>query len=287
MSDYDFIEYRLRFKQSLNLPISASSELYPVLYSDWLYKVFESGWKRLFSEDFPYNDIRISSGFPYGKKDSQVLFYSTEKLEYVSVVRDLLATGEMQNGKKCWRFFSRPRAEFNKETARREKRFSTVEIYFKKSAGIWFGARITDSAIQKKFESVIRFIGEEGIGGGRSVGYGAFELANIEEISIYKEEHSMMLALSRFKVPETSITEELFTEIRPMTVGLKSTKTGKKQNYTLFGEGSLMNVSEKIDYLNTGEYIGEDSKKAKDYSKRAAFLFAMPVPAKMCNSQTN
>ncbi len=281
MSDYDFIEYKLSFKQSLNLPISSSNEIYPVLYSDWLYKVFESGWKRLFSEDFPYNDIRITSGFPYCKDYSHVLFYIPEKLEYLSVARDALAAGEIILGSNCWRFFSRPRAEFNKDTARREKRFTTVEIYFKKNSGIWFGSRFTNSTSQKKFESVIRFIGDEGIGGGRSVGYGGFVLSSIEEISVYKEEHSLMLSLSRFKIPESSISEDLFCEIRPMTIGLKSTKTGKKINFLVFGEGSLMNVSDKVDYLYAGEFIGEDSKKAKDYSNRAALLFAMPVPAKL------
>ena len=287
MGDFDFVEYRLSFKQSLNLPISASSELYPVLYSDWLYKVFESGWQRLFSEEFPYKDIKISSGFPFYKEDSQVLFYLPEKHEYVSVVRDLLAGGEIKFGLSCWRFFTRPRAQFNKNNDRRDKRFSTVELHFKENAGIWFGARFNDFASREKLESVIRLVGDEGIGGGRSVGYGAFELSDIKEISVYKEEHAAILALSRFKVQKKLLAEDLFHEIRPMTVALKSSETGKKQNFPIFGEGSVLNVKSNINYLDIGEFIGENSKKAKDYSKRAVFLFAMPVPAKTCNLQSN
>ena len=287
MAEFDFIEYRLNFRKALNLPLSASNEMYPILYSDWLYKVFESGWQRLFGEDFPYSSIKISSGFPFYKEDSHILAYLPDKQDFVSVVRDAFSAGDLKFGLTSWRFYNRPRAQFNKLSGRREKRYSTIELHFKENAGIWFGARTSDKDVRSKLESVIKFVGEEGIGSGRSAGYGSFELAEINEISVYKEADSVAVSMSRFMTQDELSTENLFAEIRPMNVALRASAKDGKKLYPIFGEGTVLNFKENVNFTEFGKFIGDDAENDKPGEKRAAFLFALPVPAKMYKLQSN
>lgn len=57
-------------------------------------------------------------------------------------------------------------------------------VYDANGLGLWLGARFYDSGVKRKFEASLNLLGEEGIGGLRSIGMGRFRLRRAENVRI-------------------------------------------------------------------------------------------------------
>ncbi len=275
MSEFDFTEYRLKFKQALNLVRTATDDVCPLLFSDWLYKAVASAYKRLLGKDMPADKLAISSAFPYFKKQAQVLAFSPKDSEFILADRDaLLLKNALRRGVICWRLQVRQRAAFNRLNLRRALRFSAAEIYFKEGAGFWLGARFADENTKKEFESALCFLGDEGIGSAKTAGYGAFEIAEVNDIKIEPSAEYALLALSRY-LPEEQIlkNDSFFIKLRSVSQPVMFAEGDKQYRKEILfaGEGSLINPAKNFDFSKTGEIF------ETTLEKRIGRLFALPV----------
>ncbi|MGB9607065.1 MAG: type III-A CRISPR-associated RAMP protein Csm4 [bacterium] len=58
-------------------------------------------------------------------------------------------------------------------------------IFFPEDSGLFFLLRLNDENCLEKFKVALRFLGEMGIGGERSLGFGYFQIQSFEEISLF------------------------------------------------------------------------------------------------------
>lgn len=126
--------------------------------------------------------------------------------------------------------------------------FYKTEVYFNKNAGLYFIAEIKDELLQK-FETVLRFLGDEGIGADRTTGKGLFEVEEIKNLSLDLNIGSdYYYSLSLY-----SPTKEEFAQIEPkksfydFTIrgGWISNNTLNRKSLRMFVEGSVLKFSNK------------------------------------------
>lgn len=126
--------------------------------------------------------------------------------------------------------------------------FYKSEIYFNKNAGLYFLAKVKDELLQK-FETTLRFLGDEGIGADRTIGKGMFEVEIINDFSLPAfDTADYFYSLSLY-----SPSEKEFNEINPhksyydfiLRSGWISNKTLNRKNLRMFVEGSVFNITSK------------------------------------------
>jgi CRISPR-associated protein Csm4 len=127
--------------------------------------------------------------------------------------------------------------------------FYKTEVYFSKNAGLFFLADINNDVLMK-FETVLRFLGDEGIGADRTIGKGLFEVEVIDNFSIAAtEKFDSFYALSLY-----SPTKEEFYKIEPeksfydfeVRKGWISNNTLRRKSLRMFTEGSVLKFKEEI-----------------------------------------
>lgn len=127
--------------------------------------------------------------------------------------------------------------------------FYKTEVYFNKNAGLFFLADINTDLLSK-FETVLRFLGDEGIGADRTIGKGLFEVEVIDDFSISASEKSdSFYGLSLY-----SPTEKEFYKIEPeksfydfeVRKGWVSNNTLRRKSLRMITEGSILKFKENI-----------------------------------------
>ena len=127
--------------------------------------------------------------------------------------------------------------------------FYKTEVYFNKNAGLFFLADINNDLLAK-FETVLRFLGDEGIGADRTIGKGLFEVEVIDNFSIaIAEKFDSFYSISLY-----SPTEEEFNKIEPeksfydfeVRKGWVSNNTLRRKSLRMFIEGSILKFKEEI-----------------------------------------
>ncbi|MGB9665689.1 MAG: type III-A CRISPR-associated RAMP protein Csm4, partial [Ignavibacteria bacterium] len=122
------------------------------------------------------------------------------------------------------------------------------EVYFNKNAGLYFLAEIKDELL-KTFETVLRFLGDEGIGADRTIGKGFFDVEEIKNFSITNSGVSDYYFLLSLYSP----TKEEFDKIDSrksfydfiIRGGWISNNTLNRKNLRMFIEGSVLKLSDK------------------------------------------
>jgi len=191
-----------------------------IIHSDTLFSALMTLWENFYDDDIgrvcETPSFFISSAFPY--KDN-ILFFprpmakigkegenddqrgkKLKKVKYISVhLFESILKGESENLEfnekdtfqdgKFWchrsntdRVFAEreiPRVTINRYTHSSEI-FYFSEIVFEKDAGLFFLTRFTEKQVKLKFETVLRLLGDEGIGGDKRMGKGLYSL-DIEE----------------------------------------------------------------------------------------------------------
>lgn len=121
--------------------------------------------------------------------------------------------------------------------------FYKSEVYFGKDAGLFFLAEIKEE-LQSKFETVLRFLGDEGIGADRTTGKGLFEVEIINDFPLPTINESNYYYLLSLYSP----TKSEFENINPkqsfydFTIrgGWISNKTLNRKSLRMFVEGSVL-----------------------------------------------
>ena len=62
--------------------------------------------------------------------------------------------------------------------------YGVGQVHFARGAGLYFLAQFRDENVRKRIERALRVLGDSGIGGERSSGYGQFEIASIERFQL-------------------------------------------------------------------------------------------------------
>lgn len=145
--------------------------------------------------------------------------------------------------------------------------FYKTEIYFNKNAGLYFIAEINNDII-KQFETILRFLGDEGIGADRTIGKGLFEVEEVNNLSLpisSKTEFYYLLSLY-------SPTREEFDKIDPkksfydfkIRGGWISNNTLNRKNLRMFIEGSVLKFSDTINPTGCLHKVLEADKYPND-----------------------
>jgi len=92
------------------------------------------------------------------------------------------------------RVFRMPRAMVHREGGN-PLPFPFGVLDFAGESGLWFLVKFLDEGVKKIFDAVLRLLGEEGIGGGRSCGFGRFELVETKPLKLPETEEGYLASL--------------------------------------------------------------------------------------------
>lgn len=194
---------KLKFKGSIHIGEAGLGleETSPIIHSDTLYSAIFQAWLRLFNE--PMADVLLTSAFPfvdsdyyfprpllpipdftaelatqYGKAIKRLRFVDRDHFcKWISGkaldMETMLAKGATVA--KTMHTVVRPKVALDRMTSSSNLYFVGEAVFAKRhEAGLFF---LVDLNAEQwpKFQSALKFLGEEGIGGRRSQGYGAFE----------------------------------------------------------------------------------------------------------------
>jgi len=132
-----------------------------------------------------------------------------------------------------------------------KNRFEQSYFYFHPNAGLFFLAHIEDD-FKTQFDTVIRFLSHEGIGGQKSIGIGQFDLEEIKEIEFDIKNSNRSVLLSPMLPSDAEIqliqkNKEAYYDLE--TKRLKSSIVDNKflwkPKLTFFKEGSILPFSGK------------------------------------------
>ena len=82
---------------------------------------------------------------------------------------------QFQDNPTVWKTDKRPRVTLDRQSSASEI-WHLKTVKFEKGCGLWFDAKLGSEEIQTQIEAILRVLGDTGIGGERSAGYGAFDL---------------------------------------------------------------------------------------------------------------
>lgn len=128
--------------------------------------------------------------------------------------------------------------------------FYKSEVYFNKNSGLYFIAEVQSELLQR-FETILRFLGDEGLGADRTTGKGFFEVEEINDFSLpipQSNSNHYYYLLSLY-----SPTKEEFENIDPKNSyydliirgGWVSNNTLNRKNLRMFVEGSVLCLKSK------------------------------------------
>ena len=109
--------------------------------------------------------------------DKQVVFDSDDLIKGKNLIND----GQLwiHSADKCpdtvWKTDKRPRVTLDRQSSASEI-WHLGGVKFHKDCGLWFDAKFDTEETQEQIETILRVLGDTGIGGERSAGYGIFDL---------------------------------------------------------------------------------------------------------------
>ena len=148
-----------------------------------------------------------------------------------------------------WKTEKRPRVTLDRQS-------STSEIWhlggvkFHEGCGLWFGAKFDTEETQKQIETILRVLGDTGIGGERSAGYGIFDLHSKPAEPEPDQEVDRFVTLSPVCPRDAEQLDTLIRgdvgyklEERSGWIGSAEGNGLRRQQVWMFGEGSVLNGS--------------------------------------------
>ena len=151
---------------------------------------------------------------------------------------------------EIWKTATRPRVTIGAQNAGSEI-WHVQTVQFNKNCGLWFGAKFDSDATKQKVETLLRVLGDNGIGGERNAGYGQFEFTEAEFEIPSAEDSTQFVTLSPICPKSSEQLEHLLKgdiayNLSPLTgwVGSPGTHRRRKKG-NVFAEGSVLNSSDE------------------------------------------
>ena len=149
-----------------------------------------------------------------------------------------------------WETTTRPRVSIDRQTE--ESSIWHVEtVQFNKCCGLWFAVNYDSDETKQKIETLLRVLGDNGIGGERNAGYGLFDFDEVALEIPTAEDSTQFVTLSPICPKSSEQLEHLLKgdiayNLNPLTgwVGSHGTYKRRKQ-INMFAEGSVLNLSDK------------------------------------------
>lgn len=288
----DYVEYRLTFRAPLRIGEThrETADHAPRMSSDWLRRAIASAFRELHGKPMDTADtagVRLSSAFPFTAEHGAL---APAEFAGGALVRlEAPHEGPVAVSSWPWVVSSRARASFNRRTGRRAERFSVTDVRFLDGAGMWFGVRFDDdngttatatTEFRREFDAALRYLGDCGIGGGRSTGSGIFSLASVRDISLSTTtgaavDPTAWWVLSRFRPSENEFAGGRLLA-GPAAVKWATWPIPDSESVIRFiGEGSVIAGHDGLDPRRAGQTAPITVGSA---DARCGFLFALPAP---------
>ena len=149
-----------------------------------------------------------------------------------------------------WKTDTRPRVSIDRQTEE-SSIWHVQTVQFNKDCGLWFAAKFDSDATKQKVETLLRVLGDSGIGGERNAGYGQFKFAKAECKIPSAEDSTQFVTLSPICPKSSDQLEHLLKgdiayNLNPLTGWVGSPGTHKKRKkVNMFAEGSVLNAYDK------------------------------------------
>ena len=156
----------------------------------------------------------------------------------------------MDDKLSIWETTTRPRVSIDRQTE--ESSIWHVEtVQFNECCGLWFAANYDSDETKQKIETLLRVLGDNGIGGERNAGYGLFDFDKVPLEIPTSEDSTQFVTLSPI-CPNSSeqlghlLKGDIAYNLNPLTgwVGSHGTYKRRKQ-INMFAEGSVLNASDE------------------------------------------
>ncbi|MCZ7381069.1 MAG: type III-A CRISPR-associated RAMP protein Csm4 [Candidatus Methanoperedens sp.] len=268
-------------------------ECSPIIHSDTIFNSIINAHSLMHSkeetDDFvkKFNTIKISSGFPFcgneiyfpkpkiklnidekthsdhSKNLKKTEFVSKEYFEKIINFKELNETDITKITKKIeiYEEFQIPKVYLDRETNKSGFFFISL-IKFKKDCGLWFSIDC-ENDVYDEIISCLRLLGEEGIGGKRTWGYGLFEFKE-KDIELIQPAGNSFILLSLFYPDKNE--KEIFSDNSSWDFVLRGGWTGKerKPRIRMIKEGGVFEKMPEGCIINLNKY----SIYGKAYSLR-------------------
>ncbi len=280
--------YKLKFLSPLHIssdPLSlGKAEV--VLHSDTLFSAIANAFALLFDvkdEFFFSPPFLISSAFPYYNKTlflpkpfcpfrspqneefrkeikksgfiSMEIFRKFAGGEEINLSKENFASGgfitETPIKYMVYKSSERPRSTVSRVYGNTEIFYST-SVEFGENSGLYFFVKFPDEQVKKEFDSALYLLGDTGIGGERSAGYGRFEFASNEFNLPQNSEEKYFMAISLYYPTEEEINAGILKNARYALISRQNwVFSGKAQpirskKVRMFAEGSIFKTQGDI-----------------------------------------
>lgn len=159
-------------------------------------------------------------------------------------LKELMAENKKVN---IWETDTRPRVTIGAQNAGSEI-WHVETVQFNINCGLWFAAKFDSDQTKHKIETLLRVLGDSGIGGERNAGYGAFDFdtASIEVPEAQGSNQFMTLSpicpKSADELEHLRKGDVAYT-LNPLTGWVSTTGTAtRRKQVNMFAEGSVLNT---------------------------------------------
>lgn len=148
-----------------------------------------------------------------------------------------------------WETDTRPRVTLGSRNSGAEI-WHVETVQFNANCGLWFAAQFDSEETKHKIETLLRVLGDTGIGGERNAGYGMFDVTETTLEIPPPKTGSQFVALSPIcpQSPEQLaqlLTGDIAYTLNPLTGWVSSTGSdSRRKQISMFAEGSVLHASD-------------------------------------------
>lgn len=178
------------------------------------------------------------------------LFINSEKVWVTPEERTQLTASERDDDFTIWTTQTRPRVTIGSQNAGSQI-WHVQTVQFNKCCGLWFAVNYDSDETKQKVETLLRVLGDNGIGGERNAGYGQFEFetADIQLPETEVGNQFITLAPISPKSPEqleNLLIGDVAYAVNPLTGWVSTTGSASlRKQVNMFTEGSVLNAGEE------------------------------------------
>lgn len=234
-----------------------------LLYGDETVNHFLKDGEVILSSAFPYQadtyllpkplNLRLKEGLAYEEEKvfKKIKFIAENALQNLDIAFGVDKNWFDMQGTlgKLFEIREVPRVTLDRVT-QESTLFYFAEVHFQENTGLYFIAQFKTEQIAKQFEASLRLLGDEGIGGDRSVGKGQFRVSKVEDYTLNQKSSERYLCLSLFNPTKSDLASiDLQKSAYDLTqrngwVSLSAAASLRRKTVRAFTEGSVFRATQ-------------------------------------------